>query len=152
MCLISFRFSCFNSVPYSNMYCCVLQAWSITYHSWLTFVLLLAACFIWMVPQSRKACLLCSPAVVLYGEVLLIIQFVYGMNLTELPEESNGIKLDEIGLKKFKYPCLQLALQVNTNTTQKNLNVDEFLFISMQNWCIILRKAQCIEKLLRKIH
>lgn len=117
MCLISFRFSCFNSVPYSSMYCCVLQAWSITYHSWLTFVLLLAACFIWMVPQSRKACLLCSPAVVLYGEVLLIIQFVYGMNLTELPEESNGIKLDEIGLKKFKYPCLQLALQVNANTT-----------------------------------
>nr|XP_034339397.1 piezo-type mechanosensitive ion channel component 1 isoform X8 [Crassostrea gigas] len=89
-----------------------MMAWSITYHSWLTFVLLLAACFIWMVPQSRKACLVCSPAVVLYGEVLLIIQFVYGMNLKELPEESSGIKLDEIGLKKFKYPCLQLALQI----------------------------------------
>lgn len=105
----------------------MLQAWSITYHSWLTFVLLLAACFIWMVPQSRKACLVCSPAVVLYGEVLLIIQFVYGMNLKELPEESNGIKLDEIGLKKFKYPCLQLALQVNANTTQKqDLNLMNF--------------------------
>ena len=92
---------------------CVLQAWSITFHSWLTFVLLLAACFIWMLPQSRKCCLLCSPAIVCYGEVLLIIQFVYGMNLKELPEESNGIRLAEIGLKKFPYPCLQLALQVH---------------------------------------
>ncbi|XP_061162541.1 piezo-type mechanosensitive ion channel component 2-like [Saccostrea echinata] len=89
-----------------------MMAWSITYHSWMTFVLLLAACFIWMVPQSRKACLLCSPLIVFYGEALLIIQFVYGMNLKELPEESNGIQLAEIGLKKFKYPCLQLALQI----------------------------------------
>lgn len=89
-----------------------MMAWSITFHSWLTFVLLLAACFIWMLPQSRKCCLLCSPAIVVYGEVLLIIQFVYGMNLKELPEESNGIRLAEIGLKKFPYPCLQLALQI----------------------------------------
>lgn len=65
-----------------------------------------------MVPHSRKAYLLCSPIVVFYGEALLVIQFVYGMNLKELPEESNGIKLEEIGLKKFTYPCLQLALQV----------------------------------------
>ncbi|XP_056011934.1 piezo-type mechanosensitive ion channel component 1-like isoform X4 [Ostrea edulis] len=89
-----------------------MMAWSITFHSWLTFVLLLTACFIWMVPHSRKAYLLCSPIVVFYGEALLVIQFVYGMNLKELPEESNGIKLEEIGLKKFTYPCLQLALQI----------------------------------------
>ncbi|KAK3085436.1 hypothetical protein FSP39_003276 [Pinctada imbricata] len=91
-----------------------MMAWSITFHSWLTFVLLLAACFIWMVPQSRRACLLCSPVIMLYGECLLLIQFVYGLQLTtsELPSKVNGVNLEEIGLKRYQYPCLQLGLQV----------------------------------------
>ncbi|XP_060599283.1 piezo-type mechanosensitive ion channel component 2-like isoform X3 [Ruditapes philippinarum] len=91
-----------------------MMAWSITFHSWLTFVLLLAACCIWMLPNSRRVCYIVSPIILIYAMALLIIQFVYGMNLTdnELPKEKDGVNLEEIGLKKFKYPCLQLALQV----------------------------------------
>ena len=94
----------------------ILQAWSITYHSWLTFVLLLAACIIWMIPNSRRVILVLSPIILFYGICLLLIQFIYGMDLNkELPDESNGIKLSDVGLKKFQYPCLQLALQVNVS-------------------------------------
>ena len=91
----------------------LLQAWSITFHSWLTFVLLLLACIIWMFPNSRHVCYLLSPFILLYAVCLLLIQFVFGMNLKELPTEVNGIKLADIGLKTFTYPCLQLALQVS---------------------------------------
>ncbi|XP_053400970.1 piezo-type mechanosensitive ion channel component 2-like isoform X3 [Mercenaria mercenaria] len=91
-----------------------MMAWSITFHSWLTFVLLLAACCIWMLPNSRRVCYILSPIILFYGIGLLTIQYVYGMNLTdtELPKEKSGVNLEEIGLKKFKYPCLQLALQI----------------------------------------
>ncbi|CAC5396646.1 PIEZO1_2 [Mytilus coruscus] len=90
-----------------------MMAWSITFHSWLTFVLLLGACIIWMIPKSRELTLCISPLLVVYGECLLIIQYVFGMNLkTELPEVVNGVKLNEVGLKTFPYPCLQLAVQI----------------------------------------
>ena len=65
-----------------------------------------------MFPNSRHVCYILSPFILLYAVCLLLIQFVFGMNLTELPKEVNGIKLADIGLKTFTYPCLQLALQV----------------------------------------
>lgn len=92
-----------------------MQAWSITYHSYLTFVYLLAACIIWMMPQKRSVCLAVSPLVVCYAEALLVMQFVYGFNLTdaELPTQtSTGYKFKEIGLVRHKYVCLHLGLQV----------------------------------------
>ena len=93
-----------------------LKAWSITFHSWLTFALLLGACLLWMVPKSRKACLMVSPFIVFYAECLLIMQFIFGMQLVELPERVGDFTYAEIGLMKFKYPCLQLALQVSCGT------------------------------------
>ncbi|GAB1603265.1 piezo-type mechanosensitive ion channel component 1-like isoform X5 [Argonauta hians] len=91
-----------------------MMAWSITFHSWLTFIFLLGACLIWMVPKSRRACLIVSPVIVLYAEVLLVIQFVYGLNLTdqELPTVVGDVKMAEIGLIKPEIPCGNLALQI----------------------------------------
>ncbi|KAL5021686.1 hypothetical protein ScPMuIL_000841 [Solemya velum] len=108
-----------------------MMAWSIAYHSWLTFVLLLSACFIWMVPRSRHACLVSSPVIVIYAEILLGIQYVYGMNLVELPDEIGEVNMKEIGFQKFAYPCLQLALQwfkaVNTSVHPDSL-IDGCIF------------------------
>ena len=89
--------------------------WSITYHSWLTFVYLLAACIIWMIPAKRHFCLSVSPLIVCYTEALLTINYIYGFNLTEdeLPETTDsGYKLEEIGLVKYEYPCVHLAVQL----------------------------------------
>ncbi|CAH1268772.1 PIEZO2 [Branchiostoma lanceolatum] len=93
----------------------VMMAWSITYHSWLTFVLLIWACVVWMCRSARRICLLSSPAFVFYAEVLLVIQFVYGLNLTEeeLPtKSSSGYNLEEIGLIKYQHTCLHLTAKI----------------------------------------
>ncbi|XP_077982492.1 piezo-type mechanosensitive ion channel component 2-like [Glandiceps talaboti] len=91
----------------------VMMAWSITYHSWLTFVLLLWACFIWMIPSSRAACLYSSPFLVIYAECLLIIGYVYGLNLSdsELPTEGT-VNYKDIGLVKHEFPCVHIAVKI----------------------------------------
>ncbi|CAB4011361.1 Hypothetical predicted protein, partial [Paramuricea clavata] len=93
----------------------IMMAWSIIYHSWLTFVLLLWACLIWITPFARSFCMITSPYLVIYAEVLLLIQFIYGLELNddELPMKSASGELDyeELGFKKWRYPCLHLAIQ-----------------------------------------
>lgn len=92
------------------------QAWSITYHSWLTFVLLLWACLIWITPFARWFCMVSSPGLVIYAELLLLIQYVYGLQLTddELPlqDPTGTFDYSELGLKKWQFPCLHLGAQV----------------------------------------
>ncbi|KAG8229185.1 hypothetical protein J437_LFUL001057, partial [Ladona fulva] len=80
----------------------IMMAWSITYHSWLTFALLLWASVLWMIPNQRRSLLRCSPFLVTYAEFLLLAQYVYGMNLTndELPPAVEGINLAQIGFIK----------------------------------------------------
>ena len=86
------------------------------YHSWLTFVLLLWACVIWITPFARTFCMVTSPALVIYAEMLLLIQYVYGLSLNEdeLPMKSASGTFDyeELGLKKWTYPSIHIAIQV----------------------------------------
>ena len=92
------------------------QAWSITYHSWLTFVLLLWACVIWITPFARWCCMVSSPGLVIYAELLLLVQYVYGLQLTddELPiqDPTGTFDYSELGLKKWQFPCLHVGAQV----------------------------------------
>ncbi|KAG8442206.1 hypothetical protein GDO86_011126 [Hymenochirus boettgeri] len=72
-------------------YVCALismMAWSITYHSWLTFVLLIWSCALWMVRDRRRYAMLCSPFMVIYGNLLVTLQYIWSIALTnsELPE------------------------------------------------------------------
>ncbi|XP_043265377.1 piezo-type mechanosensitive ion channel component [Colletes gigas] len=80
----------------------IMMTWSIMYHSWTTFALLLWALVLWMVPNKRASMMKCSPFIVLYATLLLLGQYVYSMDLTdeELPTEINGIKMSEIGFSK----------------------------------------------------
>ncbi|CAL8073643.1 unnamed protein product [Calicophoron daubneyi] len=93
-----------------------MMAWAITYRSWLSFVLLLFACLLWITPDARTYCLYASPLIVVYAIVLILIQYVYGMNLTatELPNEvtPDGLKLSELGMKKWQNSVGALALQI----------------------------------------
>lgn len=81
----------------------VMMTWSITYHSWLSFILLLASCIIWMTPNSRQVCLRSSPILVFYAILLLIGQYVYSLDLndTELPISIGNVTINEIGFKKY---------------------------------------------------
>lgn len=95
----------FHKIENDCSYIFLLQAWSITYHSWLTFVLLLWSCLLWMMPNSRQACLRNSPALVIYAEILLLFQFIYSLNLNdeELPVHIGKINLNQVGFVKHGY-------------------------------------------------
>ncbi|XP_021563085.1 piezo-type mechanosensitive ion channel component 1 [Carlito syrichta] len=94
-------------------YVCALIAmmvWSITYHSWLTFVLLLWACLIWTVRSRHQLAMLCSPCILLYGLALCCLRYVWAMDLQpELPTVLGPVSLRQLGLEHTRYPCLDLG-------------------------------------------
>ncbi|XP_036780134.2 piezo-type mechanosensitive ion channel component 1 isoform X4 [Manis pentadactyla] len=94
-------------------YVCALIAmmvWSITYHSWLTFVLLLWACLIWTVRSRHQLAMLCSPFILLYGLALCGLHYVWAMDLSsELPTTLGPVSLRQLGLEHTRYPCLDLG-------------------------------------------
>ncbi|XP_054882093.1 piezo-type mechanosensitive ion channel component 1 isoform X2 [Poeciliopsis prolifica] len=100
-------------VVMQQSYVCALIAmmvWSITYHSWLTFVLLLWACLIWMLRSRRHAATLCSPFILLYGLALCCLQYVWAMELESiLPTKVGTMSLRQLGLDRTQYPCLRLG-------------------------------------------
>ncbi|XP_035273353.1 piezo-type mechanosensitive ion channel component 1 isoform X2 [Anguilla anguilla] len=94
-------------------YVCALIAmmvWSITYHSWLTFVLLLWSCLIWMLRARRRFAMLCSPFILLYGVTLCGLQYIWALDLkTELPQTWGTLSLRQLGLSHDSHPCLRLG-------------------------------------------
>lgn len=90
------------------------QVWSITYHSWLTFVLLLWACLIWTVRSRHQLAMLCSPFILLYGLALCCLRYVWAMDLRpELPTALGPVSLRQLGLEHTRYPCLDLGAMVS---------------------------------------
>ncbi|XP_016841730.1 piezo-type mechanosensitive ion channel component isoform X3 [Nasonia vitripennis] len=92
----------------------IMMTWSIMYHSWTTFALLLWALVLWMVPNKRASMMKCSPFIVFYSTLLLLVQYVYSMDLTEaeLPTIIHGIKMADIGFKKpSELSCWHLVVK-----------------------------------------
>lgn len=86
------------------------------FHSWLTFVFLIWANILWMIPNQRKTMLRSSPFIVIYAILLLLAQYIYGMDLTEaeLPSSINGtaINLAQIGFIRYAhFPCIPLVVK-----------------------------------------
>lgn len=93
------------------------------YHSWTTFALLLWALILWMVPNKRALMMKCSPFIVFYSMLLVIVQYVYSMDLTEeeLPTQINGIKVSEIGfIKTDQLSCWHLVVKVKRKKNNHN--------------------------------
>ncbi|XP_066435638.1 piezo-type mechanosensitive ion channel component 2 isoform X6 [Eleutherodactylus coqui] len=93
-------------------YICALismMAWSITYHSWLTFVLLIWSCALWMIRDRRKYAMISSPFMVVYGNLLVTLQYIWSINL---PSELKVIS----GLLERKSPE-ELASKILFNLT-----------------------------------
>ncbi|XP_044075319.1 piezo-type mechanosensitive ion channel component 2 isoform X3 [Siniperca chuatsi] len=71
-------------------YICALIAmmvWSITYVSWLTFVFLIWSCMLWMVRDRRRYAMLSSPFMVAYGNLLIVLQYIWTFEkMTPVPE------------------------------------------------------------------
>lgn len=69
-----------------------------------------------MLPNSRKACLKSSLALVIYALSLILIQYIFSLDLTEdeLPTVFKGIKMKDIGfIKTYDSSYRPLAFKVN---------------------------------------
>ncbi|KAM6458388.1 piezo-type mechanosensitive ion channel component 2-like [Liasis olivaceus] len=91
-----------------------MMVWSITYNSWLTFVLLIWSCIIWMVHDRRLYALHSSPFLVTYGNVLVILNFVVGLNLSQeelFPGVATSLLID-LDLKPYPLPCVHLGAKI----------------------------------------
>jgi len=83
--------------------------------SWTSFVLLMWSCIVWVTPKFnvKDSVYYTTPLLVLYANVLLLIQYLYNLDLTERELESNVYA----GLTRYHGPpsgarVLTIALKV----------------------------------------
>nr|XP_028591615.1 piezo-type mechanosensitive ion channel component 2-like [Podarcis muralis] len=91
----------------------VMMVWSITYVSWLTFVLLIWSCVIWMLRNRRLYALRSSPFLVAYGNVLVVLNFFAGLHVSQeelFPGVSASLLVD-LDLKPYSLPCVHLGVK-----------------------------------------
>lgn len=111
-------------------YICALMAmmaWSITYVSWLTCVLLLWSCVLWMLRERRRYTLASSPWLVVYGNLLVLLQYIYSFQQVQ---EVPGLfpRKDDL--------CMELAskvLQYCYSTTATTTELQTVLLLILKN-------------------
>ncbi|XP_071067930.1 piezo-type mechanosensitive ion channel component 2-like [Dasypus novemcinctus] len=88
-----------------------MMAWSVTHASWLSFVLLLWACVVWMARDCRRLALLGAPCLVLYANLLLLLAFAAGLRASreELFPGVPGWLLADLDLRPYAQPSLHLG-------------------------------------------
>lgn len=111
------------------------QVWSIVYHSWLTFLFLLIANLLWIIPNQRVNMHRLSPFVVIYAIFLLVSQYLYCMNLTEeeLPAVSNN-RTPSLIRSKSNYSISFLCFSSHRNIFAKSVSCDT-KFIHVSRYC-----------------
>lgn len=91
--------------------------WSITYHSYLTFIYLILACFIWLLPNTKYWCQFFSPFFCLYAYILLIINYI---NFLDLIQEKFLIRIHEIELIHINEKYLDhISIRIYIKCTMK---------------------------------
>nr|XP_055071604.1 piezo-type mechanosensitive ion channel component 2 isoform X1 [Misgurnus anguillicaudatus] len=89
----------------------IMMVWSISYNSWLTLVLLVWSCVIWMLKNRRRFAMLSSPFLAAYGTLLLVIAFISELHLNHnqvfptLPK----VVLMDFDVYGYPVPCVHLA-------------------------------------------
>ncbi|CAF4741750.1 unnamed protein product, partial [Rotaria sp. Silwood2] len=86
----------------------------ITFHSLLTLVFLLWACFLWVLPNSRKWCLRMSPFFTIYGGILLILQYIssFKISFDQFKFAYDRRTMEQIGIKINDYSPAFISLFV----------------------------------------
>ncbi|XP_030069316.1 piezo-type mechanosensitive ion channel component 2-like [Microcaecilia unicolor] len=92
----------------------VMMIWSITHNSWLTFVLLIWSCIIWLMRDRRHYAMLSAPFLAAYGNILVIENFFVGLNISQeelFPRIPTSVLID-FDLKPYQMPCLHLGVKI----------------------------------------
>ena len=88
-----------------------------------------------------------SPGLVIYAELLLLVQYIYGLQLTndELPlqDPTGTFDYSELGLKKWEFPCLHLGAQARFSLSVTSFEASDVIFFKniYNKWipvCLVL--------------
>ena len=114
------------------------QVWSLLFPSWPSFVLLMWSCVVWVTPKfnAKDVVYYSTPLLVLYAIVLLLIQYLYNLDLTEGELESNIYA----GLARYYGPpagarVLTIALKVCVLEVNIYTILSQCLFILVFIYC-----------------
>ncbi|CAI9181298.1 unnamed protein product [Rangifer tarandus platyrhynchus] len=80
-----------------------LEAWSITYHSWMTFMLLIWSCTLWIIHNRKKYAMISSPFMVVYGNLLPILRYIWSFELSEIKKVLEILRKEGAGGACLKY-------------------------------------------------
>ncbi|CAJ0565008.1 unnamed protein product, partial [Mesorhabditis spiculigera] len=90
--------------------------WALLYHSTFGLTLLAWACIIWMFRDTRNVSFTCSPFILAYVEFLLVVQYIWSMDLPVLPtvnvEGGTADVLAMIGFIKYTGSDVILSLPI----------------------------------------
>ncbi|XP_042564868.1 piezo-type mechanosensitive ion channel component 2 [Clupea harengus] len=92
----------------------IMMVWSITYTSWLGFVLLVWSCVIWMMRDRRFYAMLSAPFLAIYGTVLLGASFISAFQLKRqelFPGIPKSVLID-FDLYGYEASCVHLGVKV----------------------------------------
>ncbi|XP_053571976.1 piezo-type mechanosensitive ion channel component 2-like [Bombina bombina] len=92
----------------------VMMVWSITHNSWLTFVLLIWSCVIWMMRDRRRYAMLSAPFLAAYANILVVQNFFVGLNISQeelFPGVPTAVLID-FDLKPYSVPCVHLGAKI----------------------------------------
>ncbi|XP_048873648.1 piezo-type mechanosensitive ion channel component 2 isoform X2 [Brienomyrus brachyistius] len=92
----------------------IMMVWSITYNSWLTFVLLVWSCLIWILRDRRHYAMLSAPFLAVYGTALVLAGYLSGLRLGQdelFPGLPASVLLD-FDLRRYDTPCIHLGAKV----------------------------------------
>lgn len=110
--------TCSSSLQRSvKLHACLLicvQVWSISYNSWLTLILLVWSCVIWMLKDRRRFAMLSAPFLAFYGTFLLVVTFISQLHLKHIDIFPTLPKLVLMDFDVYGYPvpCVHLAAKV----------------------------------------
>ncbi|XP_049341464.1 piezo-type mechanosensitive ion channel component 2 [Astyanax mexicanus] len=92
----------------------IMMVWSITYNSWLTFVMLVWSCVIWMSKRRRQYTMISAPFLAVYCTLLLVAGFISVLRLhhDELFPTLPVTVLIDFDLFGYKTPCLHLGAKM----------------------------------------
>ncbi|KAL1268419.1 hypothetical protein QQF64_033782, partial [Cirrhinus molitorella] len=93
----------------------ITMVWSISYNSWLTLVLLVWSCAIWMLKDRRRFAMLSAPFLAVYGTLLLVVTFISQLHLTHInifPTLPKHVLID-FDVYGYTVPCVHLAAKVS---------------------------------------
>ncbi|KAI2660312.1 Piezo-type mechanosensitive ion channel component 2 [Labeo rohita] len=113
----------------------ITMVWSISYNSWLTLVLLVWSCAIWMLKDRRRYAMLSAPLLAVYGTLLLVVTFISQLHLNHIdifPTLPKDVLID-FDVYGYPVPCVHLATKLKEKNEEDLQTADHLMEVKVQS-------------------